>query len=371
MALQSFGTSIGSGVRANLVTNDSAFIAAGGLVSSSDDSAIQGTGSNQIVHVQGTVVTGGNDGIFFGGGPGTTNEFVLIETTGFVGAYNGGYAIEISASASVIENHGRLYGTGATVGYGVSFEGGGTSQLLNTGSIGAKTVAVVHNGPGSLIVMNSGTITAGVDAFHDYVGAVDQITNSGSIIGTIDLGDGADTYNGVSGRLSGHLLGGAGADTAIGGSGSDWFEGGADNDTLTGNAGADRLIGDAGSDTLFGGAGKDTLTGGADKDFFVFNTALSATTNVDLITDFSHVDDTIRLSKAIFKALGAAGVLKSAFFFKGAAAHDADDHIIYNPANGRLYYDDDGNGVHAQVLFATLGTTTHPTNVAYNDFVVI
>jgi Ca2+-binding RTX toxin-like protein len=55
----------------------------------------------------------------------------------------------------------------------------------------------------------------------------------------------------------------------------------------------------------------------------------------------------------------------------GTKAHDADDRIIYNKATGALYYDDDGTGAHVQVQFATLGATIHPTNLAYNDFVLI
>src|SRR6185369_8602249 len=110
-----------------------------------------------------------------------------------------------------------------------------------------------------------------------------------------------------------------GIDTLTGGADNDRYAGGTENDALTGNAGADTLMGDNGNDTLTGGTGKDKLTGGLNQDFFVFNAPLNKLTNVDIITDFSHVDDTIRLENAIFKALGAAGALTSAFFFKGAA----------------------------------------------------
>ncbi|MEQ1766916.1 MAG: hypothetical protein ABL859_05755, partial [Methylotenera sp.] len=55
---------------------------------------------------------------------------------------------------------------------------------------------------------------------------------------------------------------------------------------LIGNAAANILMGDAGNDTLDGGAGKDALTGGNGADTFIFNSALSATANVDSIADF-------------------------------------------------------------------------------------
>jgi serralysin len=64
-----------------------------------------------------------------------------------------------------------------------------------------------------------------------------------------------------------------------------------------------------------------------------------------------------------------SGNLQSKYFFAGSQAHDKDDHIIYNKASGALYYDSDGTGSHAQVQFATL--TNHPSNVGYQDFVLI
>ena len=191
-------------------------------------------------------------------------------------------------------------------------------------------------------------------------------TSGGTIAGTIDMGAGADT-----------AIGSASADTVLGGSDNDSLTGNGGNDTLYGGAGFDRLIGGLGNDflnggsetdVLNGGAGRDTHTGGVNKDFFVFDAPLSRTTNVDLITDFSHVDDTIRLSHAIFHGIGNGGTLKS-FFYQGAHAHDANDRIIYNKANGAIYYDDDGTGPHAQVQFATLAH--HPANVGAGDFVLI
>src|SRR4051812_15804989 len=64
---------------------------------------------------------------------------------------------------------------------------------------------------------------------------------------------------------------------------------------------------------------------------FVFNTALSAITNRDIVTDFSHVDDTFRLENTgVFTKLTALGTLNPAFFRVGAAALDANDFIVYN-----------------------------------------
>jgi Ca2+-binding RTX toxin-like protein len=125
-------------------------------------------------------------------------------------------------------------------------------------------------------------------------------------------------------------------------------------DTLTGNGGANWIGGNSGDDRLDGGAGNDSLDGGAGRDTFVFSTALNSATNVDSLTGFSAVDDTIALSRLVFAAAGNVGALASAAFYAGAAAHDASDRIIYNQATGSLLYDSDGTGAAAAVQFATV-----------------
>ena len=118
---------------------------------------------------------------------------------------------------------------------------------------------------------------------------------------------------------------------------------------------------------IFGGTGSDTLTGGANADYFVFNIAFMYA-GIDRITDFSHTDDTIRLENAVFTVLTTVGWLPTAAFWRGAAAHDATDRIIYNPANGALSYDSDGTGAAAPIQFAQLGTGI---NLTATDFYVI
>jgi serralysin len=144
--------------------------------------------------------------------------------------------------------------------------------------------------------------------------------------------------------------------------------GSAGANTLKGDLGNDVLTGGLGSDKLYGEAGKDTLTGGTGRDVFIFTAALNPHTNVDHITDFSHVYDTIQLAHGAFAALTHKGALSPAAFTLGAHAHDESDRIIYNKATGALYYDSDGVGGHAQIEFAVL---THHPSIAANDFVVI
>jgi Ca2+-binding RTX toxin-like protein len=133
-------------------------------------------------------------------------------------------------------------------------------------------------------------------------------------------------------------------------------------DTLTGNTLANSLTGGGGNDTLNGGAGNDTLFGGAGADRFRFATALNATTNRDVISDFSisPLDiaqrDIIELENAVFTALTTTGTLAASAFFIGAAASTAAQRILYNSGTGSLLYDSDGNGANGSIAFATLTT---------------
>lgn len=159
----------------------------------------------------------------------------------------------------------------------------------------------------------------------------------------------------------------AAANTYNGTSGNDTYDGAGGNDTIRGAAGNDILKGGTGNDKIYGGLGADTLTGGAGSDYFYFDSAAGAA-NVDRITDFSTVYDTIGIDNAIFTAVGANGALASAAFYKGAAAHDASDRIMYDPATGAILYDSDGTGAAAAIPIATIGANL---SVTYSDFFVI
>lgn len=136
---------------------------------------------------------------------------------------------------------------------------------------------------------------------------------------------------------------------------------------------ADDITGSSLANKLSGKLGMDTLTGGGGNDAFIFDTALGPN-NIDTITDFSNAagnNDVMRLALATFTAAGPVGALDVNAFVAGAAAADASDRIIYDSSTGALYYDADGNGsTFAQIQFATLGTTVHPTNITAADFIL-
>ncbi|MCC6984658.1 MAG: hypothetical protein IT535_15445 [Bauldia sp.] len=190
----------------------------------------------------------------------------------------------------------------------------------------------------------------------------------------LDGGAGNDTadYKEKTASVEVTLNGATAVTVKVGGKAEDTIKniekilGGQANDRLTGDSLANSLFGNAGDDVLNGGLGKDILTGGAGRDTFVFSTALSSG-NVDQIADFSVADDTIHLDDAAFKAL-KAGALSQAAFWTGAAAHDADDRIIYNAKTGALLYDADGNGRGAAVQFATVSPNLALTHA---DFYVV
>jgi Ca2+-binding RTX toxin-like protein len=155
-------------------------------------------------------------------------------------------------------------------------------------------------------------------------------------------------------------INGTGSDqnnTITGNTAANTLNGGLGNDTLDGGAGNDVLIGGDGADILIGGLGNDSLTGGDGADIFKFNTALGKT-NIDTVTDFTHVTDQLQLDDAIFKKfIGSSGQVSAGNFVSGGngvKALDANDYLIFNSATGALFYDADGSGKGAAIQFVTV-----------------
>lgn len=181
-----------------------------------------------------------------------------------------------------------------------------------------------------------------------------SLSSTTQILGTVEnlVLMGSSAINGTGNAVNNSIVGNSAANT------------------LSGLAGNDVLNGVGGNDFLFGGLGNDTLMGGAGIDNFVFNSALSATLNVDRITDFVVADDTIRLENAVFTALTVLGTLAAGAFVKNTTglAADASDRIIYETDTGKLYYDSNGSAAGGSIHFATLTANLALTNA---DFYVI
>jgi Ca2+-binding RTX toxin-like protein len=273
------------------------------------------------------------------------NNESIVNSGDIYSGLNGIWVASTTAQIVTITNSGEIIGDAN--GIHMQLAVGAAPVIINTGVITGRTSSIVATDGDRLNVTNYGTLNGNV--VGTSAGQTDVVTNNGRIVGNVSLGTGNDFYRGV-GSVTGTVLGEAGIDA------------------LSGGNGIDRLNGGIGNDTLNGGLGIDNLTGGANSDFFVFNTALNASTNRDIVTDFSHVDDTFRLENAIFTKLAAVGTLNPAFFRAGTTALDANDYIVYNQATGVLSYDSNGSLAGGSIAFAAL---INKPVLAYNDFVVI
>lgn len=163
------------------------------------------------------------------------------------GSIQGSIAIlEGAAADSTVRNSGRIVAATS----GIDFSNTGTHTVINTGVIESVLGYVIRGGAsaaaGTENVTNSGRMTGAVslddgnDSFINYIG-----TKHGSVFGTIDLGDGADTFRG-----------GKYAETVIDGGGTDSVRLGSGNDSYI--ATRTLLPETDGSDTVDGGSGTDT-----------------------------------------------------------------------------------------------------------------
>jgi Ca2+-binding RTX toxin-like protein len=254
---------------------------------------------------------------------------------------------------------------------------GNSSANILTGNSGANVMD--GKGGDDLLIGGAGfdvlTGGAGADTLIGGTGNDNYSVDSVGDIVTEALNEGVDLVRtSVSYALTAHvenlvLVANAGAINGTGNDLANIVTGNGFANTLSGLEGNDNLSGVGGNDVLIGGLGNDRMSGGAGQDAFVFNAALGAA-NVDTITDFSVVDDTIHLDDAVFTALAPGALAAGAFHVVagGSAAGDADDRIIYNATNGALWYDADGTGAGAAVFFAQVSAGLALTSA---DFLVI
>ena len=219
------------------------------------------------------------------------------------------------------------------------------------------------------------TGNAGNDTFNAGEGNDSMTGGAGNDIYLVE--NAGDTYTEAAGGgtdlvisyLATHTLGANTENLQLAGTATTGI-GNSLNNSITGNGRNNTINGSSGNDILNGAAGSDIISGGTGTDFFVFNTALNAVTNVDTLTDFNIVDDTIRLENAIFAKFTATGAIAPDTLVAGpgAVALDSNDYLIYDTANGNLYYDADGSGVGARVAFAAL---TGAPSLTAADFAII
>jgi Ca2+-binding RTX toxin-like protein len=338
-----------------------------------------------------------------------------ILNSGLIEAY--GTAVGSSGVCPVVMvNSGEIRATGASYFTQANHVDQITNNGLMSGSISLGPGNDLYDGRGGRVLSNVGgfsgqdTLLGGAFAESLFGEADNDTLSGGGGNDLLDGGAGADNMNGGIGNdtfivdAAGDVVdetGGNGMDlvqvafnfnlsnaamvkgavenltlTATAGNGTgntlaNTITGNASNNVLAGLGGNDLLTGAAGVDTLTGGVGIDTLIGGEQNDFFVFNAALSAA-NRDVIGDFTNAsgnNDTILLENAVMTKLGAGvHALNPNFFRAGTAALDANDFIVYNKANGGLFYDANANAAGGLTQLATL--TNKPT-LTSADFTVI
>jgi Ca2+-binding RTX toxin-like protein len=318
----------------------------------------------------------------------------------------------------VLTGTGAINGTGSA--FGNSISGNDAANVLNGGE-GADLLA---GGKGddtyvvdSLADVVTEVAAGGIDTVKSSVrftlGAEVEnlvLTGSASIAGT-----GNALENKITGNAAANTIdGSSGADTMAGGAGDDLY--GVDNvadkvvegagggfdtvksfvsfslagqqieslqlkgsaaingtgngldNVIGGNAAANSLSGGIGADQLYGRGGNDTLDGGTGADSFYFDAALNAATNVDTIAGFSIADDTIMLDRTIFSGIAVSGELAAGAFVVGTAAADADDRILYDSGTGKIFYDADGSGQGAALLFAQVAAGTALTSADFTAY---
>ena len=243
-------------------------------------------------------------------------------------------------------------------------EGADVETLATTNANGTADLILIGNSSGSEIIGNNG------DNLLKGGGGTDQLTGrNGNDIYYVDSND--DLIVEAAGQGSDEVWASAsytltaGADVEILRTTSD---AGMSALSLTGNESGNVVRGNNGNNVINGGDGNDELTGLGGADGFLFNTALNAATNIDVVTDFNVASDTILLEDAIFNSSLGLGTIADGEFVTGTAALDANDRIIYDDDSGALYYDSDGNGGTAAILFAELSAGLALTNL---DFFVV
>jgi serralysin len=351
-----------------------------------------GGGSDYLVGLGGDDILVGNADTASTLQGGTGNDWYYISRTGdslveFAGEGNDRILTSVSYTLSAGQEIETLSAVDPAATTAISLTGNALGQVIN-GNAGANVLTggggsdyLVGLGGDDILVGNAdanSTLQGGAgndwyyisrtgDSLVEFAGeGDDRILTSVSY--TLSAGQEIETLMGVdpAGTAAIDLAGNGFGQFIQGTNGANVLFGDAGADILAGLGGSDTLGGGDGDDQLNGGAGNDVLTGGTGADQFVFADALGSG-NVDLVQDFVSGTDRLLLEHGIFTGL-SAGALAPGAFVTGTTAQDADDRILYDATTGNLYYDADGNGAGAAILFATL--SGHPALTA-SDVTVI
>lgn len=198
---------------------------------------------------------------------------------------------------------------------------------------------------------------------------------------------GSSALNGTGNASANGLWGNAGSNVLLGLAGDDGLYGLGGNDTLQGGTGSDTLRGGAGSDVLRA-VDNVSLVNDGSEDRFVFDTALNASTNVDLIDKATFLfgnegaDDEIWLENSIFTALKSStgttsGALGAGYYFEGAGLTGGGQFdpigIYLNTTTGELRYNATFGTASDAVLFAVVnnGIAGGSASLSADEFMLV
>jgi len=263
------------------LTGDSFFVVNHGLIKSPNDNGLEFLNDGGSLSNFGKIV-GSFSGLYGSGDSGAYYNDGIIKATTF-GAY-----LSSAGGGMHLENDGKMIGD-----VGVYLTGGGTHQISNNGVIEGRSGTAIQGDSGVQNIYNSGDIIGDVElgAGNDYYNGRGGSTVDGFVFG----GDNSDSLRG--GKANDKLKGDAGSDSLFGGKGNDKLWGGTESDYFEGGKGNDILRGEDGNDWIAGQQGNDKMFGGAGADDFFFNKSNEGN---DKIMDWEDGSDQIWLQYGAF-----------------------------------------------------------------------
>jgi hypothetical protein len=337
----------GDGVNSDGFTNNT-LINNGYIVSLND------FGDGVFLNLGAESLTNGKTGEIFSSGQGgfaaavalngdTSNSLDNLGT--ITGARYGALFFQAAAGITAV-NSGTIYGEVAGIAIErvalSPFEGG---SITNFGSIAAAGIGILadeesgHAGVVTTVINAASGIIQGVAAAIS-AGTL-HLSNAGRIVGpiSVDSSSASVIVNKGNGIISGQIF----------------LQGGGNDSVVTGKS----------SIHVHVGTGNDTLTAGTGHDQFIFDSGLAG--QVETIRNFTHGLDKIVLSLSDFPTLGAPGSQLDPAHFDIGHATKPNPEIVYDQANGFLFYDANGKAAGGLVHFATL--VGHPA-ISHADFLL-
>lgn len=295
-----------------------------------------------------------NNGYIFNGGTGSYANDPPVGVGGFFAGtkiVNSAGAI-IAADAYAINSRGTVENAGTIIGGLGAVEGAGL-VLENSGQILGRIGVLAHDGG---TIQNSGSIQGdfrGITVSNAGNGKTTVIDNAkagviqgGKLAGTSEAPGAAiysNTTNAVAVNNEGLIDGKIAFQSSL-----------ADKIVNVGSITGDTRLGSGNDNFTFAGGTQGTVFGEAGADRFDFVSKLAPKKTAPEIGDFTPGEDTIGLSRKLFKGIGKEGQLKDKFFDIGKKAK-GDTKIIYDPKTGDLDYKAKG-GDASQKLVAHLAT---------------